>query len=115
MEQSTSSLATASPDAGISALFDLGFSRFITLRVIKLLYIAGLALIGLAWVVVVIAGFAAGFLAGVGVLVVGSIAALIYMVMFRISLEMIVVIFRIGENTSRLVELRGGAPTPSGL
>ncbi len=115
MEQTTHTQITAATDAGISALFDFGFSRFITLSVIKTLYIVGLGLIGLMWIVVTIGGFAAGFLAGVGVLVVGAVAAVIYMVLFRVWLELIVVIFRIGENTSRLVELRGGTPTPTGL
>lgn len=95
-------------DAGLSALFDLSFKRFITLGVIKVLYLLGIALIALMWLVAVIGGFTQGFLSGLGALIFGSIIALLYIIFFRVWLELIVVIFRIGENTSKMVEQAGG-------
>lgn len=93
-------------DSGPLALLDIGFNRFLTLSVIKVLYILGLALIALSWVAVVIGAFASGILAGIGAMVVGAFVALLYMIFFRVWLELIVVIFRIGENTSKLVEIQ---------
>lgn len=98
-------------DAGLGALFDLSFKRFITLSVIKVLYLLGLALIALGWLVAVVTGFMQGFLPGLGALVFVTIIALLYVIFFRVWLELIVVIFRIGENTSKMVERAGGAAT----
>lgn len=107
----------AKVDAGLGALLDFGFTRFITLSVIKIVYIVGLVLIVLSWIFLVIGALISGkILAAIGVLVVGAVGAVIYAIFFRIYLELIVVIFRIGENTSKLVELRGGTPaTNQGL
>lgn len=115
MENDPRTEAAALANAGLAAMLDFSFSRFITLSVIKLLYIVGLVLIALAWLGMTVASFAAGIAQGVGVLVIGAVVAVIYMVLFRVWLELIVIIFRIGENTSKLVELRGGTPTQSGL
>jgi hypothetical protein len=85
------------------ALADLSFTKFVTIRIVKLLYLMLLVLIGLLWLIGVIA------IAGqVGVLTFGgflSIVALTLLVLIkvigaRIGLELIVVLFRIGENTS---------------
>lgn len=103
-------------DAGISALFDLSFRRFVTLNVIKVLYLLGLVMIALFWLIGVGVAFSqGGAAAGFGMMITMSILALLQIVFYRVWLELIVVIFRIGENTSKLVEqgrgLGGAAPT----
>jgi hypothetical protein len=98
-------------DAGLAALLDFTFRRFITLSIIKILYILGMALIGLGWLLALISSFTQGIGAALVVLIVGPVIALIYLIFFRIWLELIVVIFRIGENTSKLVQLQGGQPS----
>lgn len=97
---------------GLGALLDFGFTRFITLSVIKVLYMLGMALIVLAWLVALVSALTQGIGAAIGVLIVGPIIALLYLIFFRIWLELVVVIFRIGENTGKLVELRGGQAAP---
>lgn len=101
---------TGTTDGGIGALLDLGFERFVTLSVIKVVYVLGMAVIGLVYVGVVIAAFTQGFLAAIGAIVVGGLYVLLNLIFLRMWLELIVVMFRIGENTSKLVELRGGTP-----
>lgn len=91
-------------DAGIGALFDLSFKRFVTLSVIKVLYALAIAVIALIWLLVVISGFTQGALQGLGMLVIGTLIAALYIIFYRVMLELVVVIFRIGENTSKLVE-----------
>ncbi len=91
-------------DTGLVAgLLDFGFSRFITLSVVKVLYLLGLALIALTWLIMVISAFTNSAGMGLATLVIGSVAAVIYAVLWRVGLELIVVIFRIGENTSKMV------------
>jgi hypothetical protein len=90
---------------GLGALLDFSFKNFITLSVIKILYMLGLLLLALEWLVMVIVGFTSGgVLGGIGALVLGSIAILIAVIFLRVWLELICVIFRIGENTTALVE-----------
>jgi hypothetical protein len=101
-------------DAGLAAIFDFSFRRFITLSVIKVLFILGMVLIALEWFVLLIVSFTmSGVMAGIGAIVIGSIAAFIAVIFLRVWLELIVVIFRIGENTSKLVEQRAPGNTPA--
>lgn len=100
--------------AGIDGLFDLSFRRFITLNVIKVLYGLGLLVIALGWLIAVIGGFSNGVGPGLLMLIVGTLVALLYVIFYRVWLELIVVLFRIGENTSRLVEQNdAGGPPPT--
>ena len=97
-------------DAGIGTLFDLSFKRFVTLNVIKILYLLGLVVIALFWLMGVIVAFTqGGAAAGIGVMITLSALSLLQIVFYRVWLELIVVIFRIGENTSKLVEQGRGA------
>jgi hypothetical protein len=100
-------------DAGLSALLDFGFKRFITLSIIKIVYMVGMGLIVLCWLGFLAVSFTQGAAAAIGVLIVGPIVAGLYLIFLRISLELVVVIFRIGENTSKLVEQRGGQAGPA--
>ncbi|MFN7019724.1 MAG: DUF4282 domain-containing protein [Phycisphaerales bacterium] len=97
---------------GLGALLDFGFNHFVTLKVIKVLYALGLCLIVLVWLGAIGSALLSKNIPGVlGAVVIGGGAALVYAIFFRIWLEIIVVVFRIGENTSRLVRLQGGSPT----
>lgn len=109
-----STTPSALRDAGLAAMLDFSFSRFITLSIIKILYILGLVAIAFVWLAATVAAFGMGAIAGIGMAITGAIIAVVYAIFFRVSLELIVMIFRIGENTSKLVELRGGTPAPTG-
>ena len=87
-----------------ASLFDMSFSEFVTIRLIKVLYILGIAgavLIGLSMLV---AGFSNGIGSGIISLIVTPIVVGIYILMVRIWLELIVVVFRIAENTSQMAK-----------
>lgn len=81
-------------------MLDSDFTNFVTVRFVGLLYLLGL----LAVVVGAIPLFmgAEGLLEQVGVIAAVPVAGLIW----RMILEGVVVVFRIAENTSELVELR---------
>jgi len=100
---------------GLDALFDLSFQKFVTVGVIKIVYLLGMALIALGWLAIIIAGFAgAGFLGGIGAILIGAVVALLYLLILRMWLELIVSIFRIAQNTSvlasRVDQSTGGFP-----
>ena len=115
MDTGLSNSTTTVRESGLGAMLDFNFNTFITLSVIKILYVLGLCLIALVWLgAIASALISKNLLGALGVLLIGGVAAVVYMIFFRIWLEIIVVIFRIGENTSKLVELRSGSPNHPG-
>jgi hypothetical protein len=103
------------PGPGLDALFDLTFTRFLTVSVIKVIYLLGILALCILWLFMVIAGFAQGFGIGLAAIVVASIAWVIWLLLLRVQLELIVVIFRIGENTSAMAHSMGGGPPTGGF
>lgn len=89
-------------------LFDMSFSEFVTTQLIKLLYILAIAGAVIGGLIFIVAGFSNG--AGVGILflLLSPIIVTFYILMARIWLELIIVVFRIAENTSQLVKMKEG-------
>jgi len=97
------------------SLFDISFTSFVTVRLIKVIYVITLVLIGLAALVFVVAAFADSVGTGVFVLViVAPLVSLLYVIYARVLLEIVIAIFRIAENTGGTVSLlraqASGAP-----
>jgi hypothetical protein len=94
------------------ALFDMSFSEFVTLKFIRILYIILLVIIAIGLVIAIITGFISmftdSFLAGLMAIIVAPIGAIISVVLTRIWLEVLVVVFRIAENTTDLVQMKKG-------
>lgn len=83
------------------SLFDFSFSSFITTRVIKILYILFVLGAAIASLVIIIFGFSQS--AGTGILnllIVAPLVFLIWVISARVYLEIIIVVFRIGEDLS---------------
>jgi len=95
-----------------SALMDLTFQRFITIGIIKIVYLIGLLLIAIGFLVMIISGFSQGVFAGIAAIIVAPIVAFLWTLFLRIYLELIVVLFRIAENTS-IMAGRGGLDAPA--
>jgi len=95
----------------LGALFDFGFTSFITLRFLKVIYAI---LVGLILLTGVVFFFAMATRGAAGVLVaiiLVPLATLLYLVIARVYMEVIALFFRIGENTSVMAAaLTGGAP-----
>ncbi|MBN2382357.1 DUF4282 domain-containing protein [bacterium] len=83
-----------------SVLFDLSFSEFITFRVIKVLYIIGIVIAGLAALFMIIGAFTNGVVAGIVCLILSPLVFLLYVLMIRVWLEIVLVLFKIADNTS---------------
>ncbi len=88
----------------VGMLFDLSFTEFMTTRVIKVLFIIGVVFAAIGTIALIIGGFSAGAGRGILVLVLSPLVFLLYVLGARIWCEMIIVIFRIAENTSRMVD-----------
>jgi hypothetical protein len=91
-----------------AGLFDFSFENFVALKVIKVLY--GLFLVALVFGVLGGLGSAVmsmlneQVLAGLGLLVVVPIAALIYLVVGRVYFELIIVAFKIAEDADEIAK-----------
>lgn len=81
------------------ALFDFSFRSFITLKLIKVIYFIVFILAVLAVIGIIIAGFQNSTNMGLAALLFSPIVFLVYVLMARVWLELIVVLFRIEENT----------------
>ena len=88
-------------------LFDMSFQEFVTIRVIKVLFILAIIGAAIAGIGMLITGFMA-FQFGAGralLMIIGApIMFFVYVLLARIWLEVVVVMFRIAENTTTLVE-----------
>lgn len=85
-------------------LFDLSFTEFVTTRVIKVLYVLAILLSAIGALGLLIGGIARGGGTAFVAIILSPVAFLLYVLMARIWLEVIIVLFRIAENTNRLVE-----------
>lgn len=101
-------------DGGFGALFDFSFRSFVTLSVVKVLYVLLVIVTVLVGLIILLGMLFSGeFLAFLGALIVVPIVVVIYILMYRVMLELIVVIFRIGENTSKIARSSAPAAPPS--
>ena len=83
-----------------SRLFDLSFQSFITTSIIKVLYILLIIGAGLVALLFIGAGFAADTGIGVVMLIVSPLIFLIYVILGRVYLELVIVLFRIHDQTA---------------
>ncbi len=96
----------------LASLLDFSFSSLITTRIIKVVYVIltiVISLIAVVYFIVGLAGLASG---NVGFGLAGIIAApigwLIYMIGTRISLELVIILFKIGDDVRRIAD--GNSP-----
>jgi len=89
-----------------ASLFDMSFSEFVTIRLIKVLYILGMLGAGVIGLGLIVSGFSNGAGTGLLFLFLSPIVVLLYILALRIWLELIIVVFRIAENTSQLVKIQ---------
>ena len=93
-------------DGFFSSLFDFSFTRLVTTRVIKILYILLLVVIGLGLLGLIIAAISSGSAGAIiAALIAGPLVALLYVVYARVLLEIILAIFRILETNREIAFL----------
>ena len=89
----------------VASLFDLSFTEFVTMRVIKALYVLLIILSAIVSVMVLINCIVAGpTMAVLGIICLAPLTFFLYVLMARIWVEVIIVLFRIAENMGLLGE-----------
>jgi uncharacterized membrane protein len=98
---------TPSEGGFLAALFDLSFTRFVTTRLVRILFVLTLVLLVLAYVAIAIAIFSDGDTGeGVGwLVVVGPLLLFFYTLAYRVFFELVVVVFRIYETSREQLEI----------
>jgi hypothetical protein len=86
----------------LASLFDISFTSLITGKLIKLLYVIGMAIAGIAALAVIVAGTRLNSLGTLLAFLISPIVFLIMLIYMRVSLELIMVFFRTEEHCSRL-------------
>lgn len=81
----------------VGALLDVKFSSFITTKLISLLYALGIVVSAIVTLLFIVMGFSADAVAGVVMLIISPIILLAVLAGFRVALEAVVIIFKIGE------------------
>lgn len=98
-------------DAGskglFGALFDLSFSTFVTPKIIKVVYVIGLAAIAIATLFFAFSGFGSDQPAlGILTLVLSPVVGLLYLCLFRMMCEFYLAITRMSEDINRRLPVR---------
>lgn len=99
-----------------ASLFDIDFKSLVITRVIKVLYVLIIIVLGLGTLVLIASAFADSATTGVVALIFAPLVFLVYLIFARIYLEILIVVFRIYENTNRMVgnsPQQGVAPGPN--
>ncbi|MEN6479191.1 MAG: DUF4282 domain-containing protein [Anaerolineales bacterium] len=92
---------TQKPMGFFQALFDTSFSELITPKIIRVLYMIGIVIAGIVALAFIISGFGRGIGLGILSLILSPILFVLYVIMFRVGLETLIVVFQIAENTRR--------------
>ena len=81
------------------ALFDFGFHHFVTPMIVRFVYVLATIGLGLFYLVLVISGFASDEpAAGVGIMIGGALAFVVYLALIRMTLELYLSIVRMSED-----------------
>jgi hypothetical protein len=92
------------PNKFIKYLFDFSFKRFVTTGIIKLIFWINVLAAGALGIITIIGGFKESFVLGILALIFSPVFYIIYVAIIRMILELIVIIFRIGEYTEEIAE-----------
>lgn len=97
-------MSNPTPKGFISLIYDLSFNEFVTIRIIKALYLIALMIAALIAILTLFGALATGKpLAMLFGMLLTPVAFLFWSLIARVYLELIIVLFRIAENTSELV------------
>ncbi|MBN1671016.1 MAG: DUF4282 domain-containing protein [Kiritimatiellae bacterium] len=88
----------------LGTIFDLSFSEFITIKVMKFVFVLLILFASLTVLFVIVTGFTQGALAGIAALILSPLLFFLYVLGARIWCELTIVLFRIAGNTDRLVK-----------
>lgn len=96
-------MTTSTDHAGLlSALSDFSFTRFVTIRIVPVLYVLGLILGAIVAASYFLTAFRLGVLVTLMSLILVPCAYLVFALYLRVGLELVIILFRIESDISRL-------------
>lgn len=90
-----------SPKNFLAALFDWRFHTLITPKVVSWVYLAGIILSVIYWLVLLIGAFATEPVLGVLVLLIGPVVLIVSLALFRMTLEFYFALVRMSDDIHR--------------
>ena len=84
-------------------LFDFSFRDFITPTIIAILYGILIAIAGISSIVMIVGGFTRAWWLGILALIFSPVIFLLYVILFRVYLEIVVALIRIAQNTTDML------------
>lgn len=90
--------------AVLDLVLDLSFKRFVTPRLVRMLYVLSLLAAVFYAVSWMFSGFKTGTLSGMFTLITAPVAFLLYLIFARVTVELILAIFRIADKIAPLSE-----------
>jgi Domain of unknown function (DUF4282) len=93
----------------IATIFDFSFRSFVTLRLVKWLFVLGMVVISVAALIGVVTAFNPGYppVPPAAIVILTPILWFLLVIALRVALETTVVLFRIAENTGEMVTQLG--------
>jgi len=93
-----------------ACLFELSFTEFITTRVIKILYMLGIAIAAIVGLILIVTAFTKGFAVGLLHVIAAPIVFILLVIVLRIYMELVLTLFRIEENTRKPAPAKEAEP-----
>jgi len=97
----------------LAALADFSFSEFITTKIIKILYGLGIVFACIVALACLVTGFKIGIASGILMLILSPVIFLLIVIYARVTLEILIVVFRIAENTTEIAKQTRKEPQQS--
>ena len=88
------------------SLFDFSFESFVFPKVISFIYGFIVVLLAIGYLGLIVFAFTQGLTEGVGAIILGPIVLIFYLIMVRAWMEVAIVMFRIYDNTDKIVEMK---------
>lgn len=88
----------------LRALFDLSFTRFLTLQLVKVMYVAAIIMAVVAVISSILIAFSNSFWSGIASIFIAPFLFLIYIILWRVWLELLIVLFRIADYLREIAE-----------
>lgn len=90
-----------------ASLFDWGFTSFVTPRLIKIGYVISAIFLAISWLVFAFAAFVTNGGLGILVLIIGGLISLLWLIMYRLLFEFLMVVFRAAVDVHDTFKGRG--------
>lgn len=88
----------------MNSFFDFSFTKFITPKIIGIIYFIAFVVAGLVSLGVIASSFGQGFGTGIVALLLTPLVAILYLLAIRMGLESIVASIKTAENTTAIKE-----------